>query len=226
MSAPASPEPDTQQVDQQPLPVPARLGPVPDALVETRLALHRLAEEVVSPARSEATGRIGLRATPGGFGTPTFGDGQQVRVEATDLVRVERCREQSRVPLEVDAAAAALLADWFAFGASVLLELRAGAGDGADASLVQLWPEHFDIAVELGSEATGARANYGFSPGDDDHREPYAYVGPWLAPPPGELWQASGFPGAELPYSELSRAANQAQAALDFLRARLAALSG
>ena len=32
----------------------------------------------------------------------------------------------------------------------------------------QLWPEHFDLAIELGDEDAGTRANYGASPGDDD----------------------------------------------------------
>ena len=49
----------------------------------------------------------------------------------------------------------------------------------------------------------GARATYGFSPGDEHHPEPYAYVGPWTAQPPGELWNATGFAGAELGYAEL-----------------------
>ena len=66
-----------------------------------------------------------------------------------------------------------------------------------------LWPEHFDIAVELGSEPDGHRATYGFSPGDEHHPRPYVYVGPWVTQDPGELWQARGFPGAELGYSEL-----------------------
>ena len=91
---------------------------------------------------------------------------------------------------------------------------------------MQLWPEHFDLAVELGSEATGARAAYGLSPGDEHHAEPYLYVAPWVAPAPGDLWQATGFSGAELPYSELLGAPDQRDTALAFFRARLRALVG
>lgn len=212
-------------IDQQPIDPPAGLRPVPPQLIETRMALHRLAEEVVSPARAQATGKIGLRATVDGFGTPEFGDGRQVRVEGTDLVRIGRGQEQSREPLDVDPGAAAFLADWYAFAADVLLRLRVGAGEAGAASLIQLWPEHFDIAVELGRESAGARATYGASPGDAQHAEPYLYVGPWVAPKEGELWQARGFPGAELTYAVLVDCADQCAAALEFFRARMAALS-
>jgi hypothetical protein len=111
------------------------------------------------------------------------------------------------------------LGDWYAFGAAIL-------GEFADstATPVRLWPEHFDIAIEMGDEATGRRANYGFSPGDDDHDEPYAYVGPWTAEVSGELWAATGFRGAELRYSDLLTATDQHAAALDFFTTRKNAL--
>ena len=62
----------------------------------------------------------------------------------------------------------------------------------------------------------GRRANYGFSPGDEQHAEPYAYVGPWTAEVGGELWNATGFRGAELTYAELLAAPDQRAAALEF----------
>ena len=67
--------------------------------------------------------------------------------------------------------------------------------------------------------------NYGFSPGDEDHDEPYAYVGPWTAEVSGELWRATGFRGAELPYAELLAATDQRAAALDFFTTRRDALA-
>jgi hypothetical protein len=91
---------------------------------------------------------------------------------------------------------------------------------------VQLWPEHFDLAMVLGDVSAGARASYGLSPGDEQHPEPYVYVGPWVEPEPGELWQATGFTGAELAYADLAAAADQRAAALEFLRTRAAALAG
>ncbi len=228
-----------------------RLGPAPPRLLTTRVALHRVAEQIVSPARRKANGKIGLRYTRGGFGTPFFGTDVQVRVRGAELVVQDVSGERAApitslgaaadhvgrwllpddveldcVPLDVDPAAAAFLGDWYGFAASVLEELRAGAGDHADPSRVQLWPEHFDLAVDLGGEAAGARATYGLSPGDDRHAEPYLYVAPWIAPAPGELWQAAGFTGAELSYAGLLDATDQRAAALAFFRARLDALVG
>ena len=72
----------------------------------------------------------------------------------------------------------------------------------------------------------GLRANYGLSPGDDEHPEPYFYVGPWSAKPEGELWNANGFTGAELPYAELAAAPDPVAAAVEFGLERRRALSG
>jgi hypothetical protein len=227
-----------------------RLAPAPVRLVETRLALHRLTEHVVSPARRHANGKIALRYTHGGFGTPFFNDDVQIRVEGRELVVQERSTERRATittlaqaadhigrdslpadvevdgePLRVELEASSFLGDWYGFAASVLEELRALAGPGSDPSRVQLWPEHFDLAVELGSESDGARAAFGLSPGDEHHPEPYVYVAPWVAPEPGDLWQALGFNGAEMPYAALLEAADQRQAVLEFLRLRLDALA-
>ena len=106
----------------------------------------------------------------------------------------------------------------------MLERLRAEAGEGADPSAALLWPEHFDLAIEAGDEAARRRANYGFSPGDAGHPEPYVYVGPWRDDVAGELWNATGFAGAELGYAELLRAEDQTTAALEFCRARREAL--
>lgn len=54
----------------------------------TRTTLHRVAAHILGRRRFDVTGRFGLRATPGGFGTPAFGDGPEVvRVAGTTLVR-------------------------------------------------------------------------------------------------------------------------------------------
>src|SRR5256885_1014850 len=72
----------------------------------------------------------------------------------------------------VDEDAARCLADWYGFAASVLEQLRAEAPAELEPSRVQLWPEHFDMSVELGPEAAGQRAGFGCSPGDAQHPEP------------------------------------------------------
>src|SRR3954454_24677777 len=112
--------------------------------VRTREALHRVAEHVVSPARVAATGHeIALMVTPGGFGTPPFPDGGGVRVAGTELVVRDAAGTERRTPLDVDAAAAARLAAFFAFAQRVLETLHAEA---SDPSPIHLWPEHFDLA--------------------------------------------------------------------------------
>ena len=211
-----------------------RLGTLPAAFPATMAALHRVAEQIVAPAR-KPDNEIALQATPGGFGTPVFpydGAEHQVRVDGAELVHAAGGEERRAPltsleaargavaelvpgtlgdePLEVDPEAAARLADWYAFGAAVLGEL---GGEPI------LWPEHFDIAIELDE------VNYGFSPGDSDHAEPYAYVGPWAAPPAGPLWNATGFPGAELTYAELLAAPDQRAATLEFFTTRKEALA-
>ena len=201
------------------------LEPLPATFAATVATLHRVAEEVVSPARTD--GHIWLQVTSGGFGTPVFGlDGtdHQVRVEGGELVR-RVGEDERRSPLEVDPDSSRALAAWYALGDRVLTRLIAGAGPDDAPSPVRLWPEHFDIAIEHGSEAAGARANYGFSPGDEAHDEPYAYVGPWSAPVAGELWRASGFPGAELTHGELRRASDPEATALEFFTTRAGALA-
>jgi hypothetical protein len=226
-----------------------RLVPLPEGFAETREALHRLAGALIAPARRHANGKIGLRYVRGGFGTPHFGADVQLRVEGVELVvRRDAGERRARLTslaeaadligadllpdgveagpeaLVVDPVAAADLADWYGFATSVLEELRAEAGPELEPSRVQLWPEHFDVSVDLGSESAGRRAGYGASPGDERHPEPYLYVVPWSGAPVGELWQATGFDGAELPYAALLAADEQRAAALDFLRVRLRAL--
>ncbi len=203
-----------------------RLEPLPEGFAETRIALHQVAEGVVAPAR-KPDNEISLRWTRAGFGTPFFEDqGQdcQVRVEVTELVR-QRETAETREPLppQVDEAAALALADLYGFACYVLEQLRADELE-TEGSWVRLWPEHFDIAVELGAESAGKRANFGASPGDDGHPEPYLYVSPWAAEVSGELWNATGFRGAELGYSELIAAEDQRRTALEFFDQRYRAI--
>src|SRR5262245_27592155 len=204
-----------------------RLEPLPAGFAETRESLHEVALAVVAPGRRPEN-EISLRYTRGGFGTPFFDEGGnecQVRVEGAELVR-QRGNEETResLPPEVDATAARALGDLYGFACSVLEQLRANEPE-ADSSLVLLWPEHFDLAMELGDRERGRRGNFGVSPGDENHDEPYLYVGPWdPGRAPGELWNATGFTGAELPYSELLSAEDQRRTALDFFEERYRAI--
>ena len=198
-----------------------RLAVLPAQFAATRRTLHELAEQTISPARAAVNGKIGLRWTLGGFGTPFFGADEQLRVEHGALVHQRGDRATRAAPAEgVDPAAASALGEYYGFATSVLEALRAAHRD-RDPSRVQLWPEHFDVSVELGSEADGQRAGYGASPGDAEHPEPYLYVAPWTATPSGPRWGTGGFAGAELGYAELLAADDQRALALAFLQARL-----
>jgi hypothetical protein len=228
------------------------LEPLPDSFVTTRLALHRIAAEVVAPARKPHN-EIALTQTPGGFGTPPFeheGRSLQVRVDGADIV-VEEDGEERRaaiesvaqaaefvgadlfpdgIPsdasaLEVDAAAAERLAEFYAFGKNALNGLLATVSPADEPTGIDLWPEHFDIACVAGPESLGRRANYGASPGDDDHPEPYVYVGPWQPQTRGGLWNATSFDGAELGYADLVAAEEPETAAVEFFTIRREALA-
>jgi len=183
-----------------------------DTLAATRRSLHAVAEHVLAAALHAATGHIGLRAAPGGFATPPFPGPEGTRVlavDGTDLV-VTDGQQSRRSPLttigaaaafagirpgapaevytpvtplepdralELDEGAAARLAAVFTTVASALEQL--GASD-TTAPEAQLWPEHFDLATTL------SEVNYGGSPGDEEHPQPYLYVGPWTLPDTGD----------------------------------------
>jgi putative zinc finger protein len=210
------------------------LGPLPAAFTTTREAMHRIAEEMLKPRRELETGNeIALRYTTGGFGTPPWehglasGTSGQLRVEGLDLVATDgdEVRRERLTDPGLDEDAAAALAAWFAFGTAALADLIALHGD-LDPAPIRLWPEHFDVATDFGSEDAGTRATYGASPGDEHHPEPYLYVGPWSAPATEAGWNATGFSGAELTHAELLASADQLEAAAAFFADRLAALGG
>lgn len=88
-----------------------RLRRPPEGYTATRTALHRIAAFVISPARQRATdGKIALRWTRAGFGTPFFGADEQVRVEGTQLVR-QRGRHAWATPISTLGEAASFVLD-------------------------------------------------------------------------------------------------------------------
>src|SRR5439155_1247879 len=134
------------------------LEPAPPALGVTRSALHMVAERVISPARQRANGKIGLRWTLGGFGTPYFGAYAQIRVEGGELV-VDAAGDERRAPLttgggaaaairldltdssplEIGATAWLLVGDWFGFSSSGREELRGGAAGCSEGAVSASW---------------------------------------------------------------------------------------
>ncbi|MBL8775228.1 MAG: hypothetical protein JNK12_04835 [Acidimicrobiales bacterium] len=64
------------------------LHPLPETYASTRDALQRVATHVLARRRFALSGKFGLRATPGGFGTPACGpEHEVVRVAGTHLAR-------------------------------------------------------------------------------------------------------------------------------------------
>ena len=123
-------------------------------------------------------------------------------------------------PLGVDVGAATVLGEWYTFGATVLQQVRAHATVEDAPTIAQLWPEHFDLALDLGPD--GHRANVGASPGDAQHPEPYLYVGPWADIPSGGTWNEPF--GASLAYADLVAAADPVATAVAWVGERLAAV--
>jgi hypothetical protein len=232
--------------------VPASL---PTTWASTRDDLHRVAVHVLARRRADLVGKIGLRASPGGIGTPAAGpDHEVVRTsgawllrersgaaaatrslrldgatlaEAAALVEVDLTQPLDAgadtpalgdvdAPLAIDPLAATALGSWFEFGWSVLDEVVAGLGAGATPSVVQLWPEHFDAAVDV---AVGdGRVNLGISPGDAGHPDPYLYVGPWGRERPGDAayWNAPF--GAVLAHPAIAGSTAARTTAVSFVR--------
>jgi hypothetical protein len=159
-----------------------------------------------------------LRSIPGGFATTHTPD---LRVVGTDVVGSDatvaihghtpatlasalgiRATSLSAVysdgagvgpddPLEIDAEAAARVADAFAAGDAALRSL-------APEETPILWPEHFDIGI------TVDKVNYGVSAGDGYLALPYAYVGPWSPPAQDDFWNAPF--GRAVPIDEIGDA--------------------
>ena len=119
--------------------------------------------------------------------------------------------------LDIDTNSASALAAWYDFTAALLDAFAAELSDAKPSELI-LWPEHFDQAFYTEDEQESRRANYGASPGDDAHPEPYLYVGPWQAARVDPYWNASTFNGAVLSISVVAASANPADLAIQFLR--------
>ncbi|MHB8466173.1 MAG: hypothetical protein ACYDH6_16140 [Acidimicrobiales bacterium] len=217
-------------------------------LASVRTDLHRIAAHVLARRRKDVSGRIGLRATVGGIGTPAFGEGPEV-VRIAGAVLVRETKEGSATmpiagaslrdlagfvdadvdaPLDLGADTPAVgdpdapivvadeafvpFADWYDLGWRALDAVVAHLGAEGQPSVIQIWPEHFDAAVDV-AVGGGARVNLGASPGDGFHAEPYLYVGPWGPERPGDsgYWNA-GF-GAFLGRADIDGPAG----AVDFL---------
>jgi hypothetical protein len=234
----------------------------------TRSALHRIANHVLARAEQAATGQLGLRATPGGFGTTTIRpDRERIRISGGTLVRESAATSgtwtrtigidgstlgELAAFVDVDLAAefwagddmppvgdidepialhipsARLIGHWYTVVTEALDRLVHTAPAFSAPSLVQVWPEHFDAALDIAFDPevpAQRRANIGGSPGDGFHTAPYLYVGPWTPDRPGDpsFWNAPF--GAILGWDEVFASPDPVEAAHDFLRTGLERLT-
>lgn len=144
-----------------------------------------------------------------GFCGVTF---DRARGERNDVEMPERTDE----PLSVDPAATTIIGAWFALGWDVLGRVLERSGRSDD-SLRRLWNEHFDLAIEIGSDADHRRAAVGFSTGDAGIPEPYAYVSPWYKDETADLLPPTHGWGVAMPLGDLAGAAEPADEVERFL---------
>lgn len=125
-------------------------------------------------------------------------------------------------PIALDGTAVQVLGEWYLLGQRAIDETVASV-PAAAASVARLWPEHFDVGIDLDA-APGVRTNLGAAAGDGFCDEPYLYVGPWDAarPGPSEYWNAPF--GAVLRRSELDVVDDPVHRAAEFLLRGVAAL--
>ena len=145
---------------------------------------------------------IGFEPDPAlhvGHDTPALGDPDEVLI--------------------VDPGAVTSLDEWYQLGQRAL-DIAISSLPDPEASVVRLWPEHFDLGVDVAADPAhkpGVRANLGAAAGDEFHQEPYLYVGPWDADRPGDeaFWNAPF--GAVLSFADLDVADAPLQRATEFL---------
>ena len=123
--------------------------------------------------------------------------------------------------LDLDLADARRLTDWHSVGCAALDMVLPTLGSQAEPATVQIWPEHFDVATNVGLP-NGERVNLGFSPGDGYEPEPYAYVGPWSDERRGDpgFWNAPF--GAILRERDLPAGPHRLRACAGFLKVGIA----
>ncbi len=169
----------------------------PDGTSTARTDVHMVAGSTVRELCERMSLDVGLEFSVGGD-TPPLGDPDEM--------------------LALDSDATTVLGDWWALGQRAM-DIAIASLPDPRASVVRLWPEHFDVGLDLAVDPAtkpGVRINLGAAAGDDFHQEPYLYVGPWgdERPGPREFWNAPF--GATLGFGELDAADNPLHTATEF----------
>ena len=183
------------------------LEPLPDAFPDTRVPCTGSRSEVVAPARKPhneialTRPRAGSarRRSSTGPAPPGAGRGRRARVEEDGE---DAARRSSRSPARRRSSAPGCsptacppshparasirprpraLAEFYAFAARVLEALRGDRRRPTSRRRSTSGPS-IRHRLRCGPRGGRRRANYGASPGDEEHAEPYVYVGPWQTP--------------------------------------------
>jgi hypothetical protein len=126
---------------------------VPESYATTRTSLHRVAAHVLARRRHAVTGRFGLRVTPGGFGTPLFGDPEHeevLRVSGAWLVREHRGDGVHTDVLALDGASLGSLA------AAIGVDLHPEFSVGTDTPALG----DIDEPLAVAADAVGVMADF------------------------------------------------------------------
>ena len=174
----------------------------------------------LSPAAARH-GRFGCAALPAGFGHPPSGDVVQIQVEDGDWLRVTATTSTaSRSTASTRRCGPPRGVVRVAAGGAE--ELRADADAALARRRPQLWPEHFDVAIELGDEAAGKRATYGAVARRRGAPSP-TVRGDLGSAPDGPLWNATAS-GRRAALRRPDRRADRRADAHDIYRSRQQAL--
>ena len=227
-----------------------RLAAPPPATAHTRLALHRLSVYVLSPARRRVNGKIALRWTREGIGTPFFGADEQVRIAGTTLVRQRGDTAAAALITTLREAAAFVLdsspdtggAAGFDVPAVGDVDERLPVDPSAAAFLADWYGFAYSVLEQLRSEPKSAEpsrvqlwsehfdAAFDCSPAGrrvtfgaspGDATVDEPYL--YVLPDATDdsgLWNATSFPGAILRLDDFLGAADQRAQALTFFRSR------
>lgn len=169
----------------------------PDGTSIARTDVHTVAGSTIREMCEQMSVDVDLEFSVGGD-TPPLGDPDAMVMLDSDTTTV--------------------LGDWWALGQRAI-DIAIASLPDPRASVVRLWPEHFDVGTDLAVDPVdkpGVRTNLGAAGGDDSHPEPYLYVAPWGAERPGppEFWNAPF--GATLGFGELDAADNPLHTAAEF----------
>jgi hypothetical protein len=130
-------------------------------------------------------------------------------------------------PIALHVESATRIAEWYAIVSEALDRVVHAAPAFSVPSLVQLWPEHFDAALDMAFDPQAPaerRVNVGGSPGDGFHVAAYLYVGPWTSDRPGDAQYWNAPFGAVLGDDEIVSSSDPVEAAVAFFRTGLGLL--